>query len=74
MILRTLEQDNAKLDKREGVTIDSIRRHTRRHFHVAAAGESADIWRFFQYREPTPGWEDGCRGRHALPLSAAREN
>ena len=34
MILRTLEQDNAKLDTRDRVTIDSIRQHTRRHFPV----------------------------------------
>ena len=34
MVLRTLEQDNAKLDKRERVTIDSIRHHTKRHFPV----------------------------------------
>ena len=34
MVLRTLEQDNAKLDKRDRVTIDSIRHHTRRHFPV----------------------------------------
>ena len=34
LILRTLEQDNAKLDKRERVTIDSIRQHTKRHFPV----------------------------------------
>ena len=34
MILRTLELDNAKLDKRERVTIDSIRQHTKRHFPV----------------------------------------
>jgi hypothetical protein len=34
MVLRTLEQDNAKLDKRERVTIDSIRHHTMRHFPV----------------------------------------
>ena len=34
MILRTLEQDNAKLDKRDRVTIDSIRHHTKRHFPV----------------------------------------
>ena len=34
MILRTLEQDNAKLDQRERVTIDSIRQHTKRHFPV----------------------------------------
>jgi hypothetical protein len=34
MILRTLEQDNAKLDQRDRVTIDSIRHHTRRHFPV----------------------------------------
>ena len=34
MILRTLEQDNAKLDTRDRVTIDSIRHHTKRHFPV----------------------------------------
>ena len=34
MIVRTLEQDNATLDKRERVTIDSIRHHTKRHFPV----------------------------------------
>ena len=34
MVLRTLEQDNAKLDQRDRVTIDSIRHHTKRHFPV----------------------------------------
>ena len=34
MVLRTLEQDNAKLDQRDRVTIDSIRNHTARHFPV----------------------------------------
>jgi hypothetical protein len=34
MVLRTLEQDNAKLDQRDQVTIDSIRHHTKRHFPV----------------------------------------
>jgi hypothetical protein len=34
MVLRALEQDNAKLDQRDRVTIDSIRCHTRRHFPV----------------------------------------
>ena len=34
MIVRTLEQDNARLDTRDRVTIDSIRQHTRRHFPV----------------------------------------
>jgi hypothetical protein len=33
-ILRALEQDNAKLDRRDRVTIDSIRNHTARHFPV----------------------------------------
>jgi hypothetical protein len=32
MIVRTLEEDNAKLDTRERVTIDSVRNHTMRHF------------------------------------------
>jgi hypothetical protein len=34
MILRAVEEDNAELDKRERVTIDSIRNHTVRHFPV----------------------------------------
>lgn len=34
MILRFIEDDNAKLDKRDQVTIDSIRNHTARHFPV----------------------------------------
>ena len=34
MVLRALERDNAKLDQRDRVTIDSIRHHTRRHFPV----------------------------------------
>jgi hypothetical protein len=34
MVLRALEQDNAKLDQRDRVTIDSIRCHTKRHFPV----------------------------------------
>jgi hypothetical protein len=34
MILRAIEDDNTKIDKRDRVTIDSIRNHTRRHFPV----------------------------------------
>ncbi len=34
MILRALKDDNTKLDKRDRVTIDSIRNHTARHFPV----------------------------------------
>ena len=34
MIVRALEDDNAGLDKRDRVTIDSIRNHTVRHFPV----------------------------------------
>jgi hypothetical protein len=40
MVLRALADDNAKLEQRERVTIDSIRNHTVRHFpvqHVARA-------------------------------------
>ena len=33
-LARLAEQDNAKLDKRDRVTIDSIRNHTNRHFPV----------------------------------------
>jgi hypothetical protein len=34
MILRALQKDNDQLDKRDRVTIDSIRNHTARHFPV----------------------------------------
>ena len=34
MVLRALGDDNAQLDKRDQVTVDSIRRHTSRHFPV----------------------------------------
>src|SRR3954452_10495529 len=34
MVLRALGDDNAKLAKRDQVTIDSIRNHTARHFPV----------------------------------------
>ena len=45
MILRALGEDNAKLDKRDRVTIDSIRNHTARHFPVqqVARGTYRDI-------------------------------
>ena len=34
MITRAVEEDNTKLDKRDWITIDSIRNHTARHFPV----------------------------------------
>src|ERR1700732_4055918 len=34
MIVRAIEDDNTRLDKRDRVTIDSIRNHTARHFPV----------------------------------------
>ena len=34
MVLRALGEDNAKLAKRDRVTIDSVRNHCRRHFPV----------------------------------------
>ena len=34
MVLRALGEDNAKLDKRDRVTVDSIRNHCGRHFPV----------------------------------------
>ncbi len=40
MVLRALDQDNAKLDKLERVTIDSIRHHTRRHFPVQSVARA----------------------------------
>ena len=39
-ILRTLGEDNANLDKRDRVTIDSIRNHTARHFPVQNVGRA----------------------------------
>jgi len=40
MILRGLTEENSKLDKREQVTIDSIRNHTSRHFPVQNAAKA----------------------------------
>jgi hypothetical protein len=40
MILRALGDDNAALDKRDRVTIDSIRNHTARHFPVRNAAKA----------------------------------
>jgi hypothetical protein len=40
MVLRALEGDNDKLDKRDRVTIDSIRNHTARHFPVQNAAKA----------------------------------
>jgi hypothetical protein len=34
MVLRALGDDNAELDQRDRVTVDSIRNHTARHFPV----------------------------------------
>jgi hypothetical protein len=39
-VLRVLEGDNAKLDKRDRVTIDSIRNHSNRHFPVQNAAKA----------------------------------
>jgi hypothetical protein len=40
MILRALGEDNARLDKHDRVTIDSIRNHTTRHFPVQNAAKA----------------------------------
>ena len=40
-IVRTLEGDNAQLDQRDRVTIDSIRNHTARHFAVQNVAQAA---------------------------------
>ncbi len=40
MVLRALGEDNAKLDKRDRVTIDSIRNHTVRHFPVQSVARA----------------------------------
>src|SRR6476469_475213 len=42
MVLRALGEDNAKLDKRDRVTIDSIRNHCQRHFPVQHEGSASD--------------------------------
>lgn len=39
-IARTLEDDNARLDKRDRITIDSIQNHSRRHFPVQNAAQA----------------------------------
>jgi hypothetical protein len=40
MILRAVADDNTRLDKRDRVTIDSIRNHTARHFPVQNVGKA----------------------------------
>jgi hypothetical protein len=40
MTLRAVEADNTKLDKRDQVTIDSIRNHCRRHFPVQSVAKA----------------------------------
>jgi hypothetical protein len=40
MIVRALRDDNAQLDKRDQVTVDSIRRHTSRHFPVQTVAKA----------------------------------
>lgn len=41
MVLRALGDDNTQLDKRDRVTIDSIRNHTQRHFPVQNVAKAA---------------------------------
>src|SRR6516164_5952996 len=40
MILRAIADDNTRLDKRDRVTIDSIRNHTTRHFPVQTVAKA----------------------------------
>ncbi len=40
MVLRALDGENDKLDKRDQVTIDSIHNHTSRHFPVQNAAKA----------------------------------
>jgi hypothetical protein len=40
MILRAIEDDNTRLDKRDKITIDSIRNHTVRHFPVQTVAKA----------------------------------
>jgi hypothetical protein len=44
MVLRDLGEDNAKLEKRDRVTIDSVRNHCGRHFPVQPAPHTARSW------------------------------
>ena len=39
-ILRTLGEDNAKLDRRDRLTVDSVRRHCRRHFPIQSVARA----------------------------------
>jgi hypothetical protein len=60
MILRALRDDNAKLDKPDQVTIDSIRNHTDRHFPVQNVAKA-----------PTGGFLSAGRRRTASTSSRA---
>jgi hypothetical protein len=40
MVLRSIGEDNSKLDERDRVTIDSIRNHTKRHFPVQSTAKA----------------------------------
>jgi hypothetical protein len=40
MIVRSLEDDNAKLDKSDKITIDSVRNHCGRHFPVQSVAKA----------------------------------
>jgi hypothetical protein len=41
LIVRSLEDDNAKLDKSDKITIDSVRNHCGRHFPVQAVARAS---------------------------------
>ena len=60
MILRALGEDNAKLDKRDRVTIDSIRNHCTRHFPVQSVAR--DTYRDILERRATENSVDFIRG------------
>jgi hypothetical protein len=54
MTLRAIEDDNARLDKRDRVTIDSIRNHTARHFPVQNVAQ-ATYRRILEHRAKENG-------------------
>ena len=62
MVLRALGDDNAKLEKRDRVTIDSIRNHTARHF-PGSAGRP----RHLPGDPGAPGKENGVDSSTAWP-------
>ena len=67
MVLRALGEDNAELDKRDRVTVDSVRNHTERHFPVQNVAKAT-------YREilERRAQENGSTSSRASPRRSRR--